>query len=90
MFETQGDLAAAQRLARRRIVGEDDYQRVAKLIEASRRTSDPRSAKQRDPMAVKAIASATTGNGTNRRRALGNAVTLAWHEGVGRTLSFTS
>jgi DNA-binding NarL/FixJ family response regulator len=29
-------------------------------------------------------ADATTGNGTNRRRALGNAVTLSWHEGVGR------
>ena len=24
--------------------------------------------------------------GTNRRRALGNAVTLLWHEGVGRAL----
>jgi len=36
LFETQGNVAEAQRLgARRRIVGEDDYQRVAKLIEAA-------------------------------------------------------
>jgi len=35
LFETQGNVAEAQRLARRRIVGEDDYQYVAKLIEAS-------------------------------------------------------
>jgi hypothetical protein len=31
LFETQGDVAEAQRLARRRIVSEDDYQHVAKL-----------------------------------------------------------
>ena len=35
LFETQGNVAEAQRLARRRIVGEDDYQQVAKLIEAA-------------------------------------------------------
>jgi len=35
LFETQGDVAEAQRLARRRIVGEDDYQHVANLIEAA-------------------------------------------------------
>jgi uncharacterized protein HemY len=34
LFETQGNAAEAQRLARRRIVSEDDYQQVAKLIEA--------------------------------------------------------
>jgi len=35
LFEAQGDVAEAQRLARRHIVDEDDYQRVAKLIEAA-------------------------------------------------------
>jgi len=35
LFETQGDVAEAQRLARRRIVSEDDYQHLAKLIEAA-------------------------------------------------------
>jgi len=35
LFEAQGNVAEAQRLARRRIVGEDDYQHVAKLIEAA-------------------------------------------------------
>ena len=35
LFEAQGDVAEAQRLARRHIVGEDDYQYVAKLIEAA-------------------------------------------------------
>ena len=35
LFETQGNVAEAQRLARRRIVGEDDYQQVAKLIDAA-------------------------------------------------------
>jgi hypothetical protein len=35
LFETQGNVAEAQRLARRRIVGEDDYQQVANLIEAA-------------------------------------------------------
>jgi hypothetical protein len=35
LFETQGNVAEAQRLARRHIVDEDDYQRVAKLIEAA-------------------------------------------------------
>jgi hypothetical protein len=35
LFETQDNVAEAQRLARRRIVGEDDYQHVAKLIEAT-------------------------------------------------------
>jgi len=35
LFETQGNVAEAQRLARRRIVSEDDYQQVAKLIEAA-------------------------------------------------------
>ena len=34
LLETQGNVAEAQRLARRRIVSEDDYQQVAKLIEA--------------------------------------------------------
>ena len=34
LFEAQGDVAEAQRLARRHIVGEDDYH-VAKLIEAA-------------------------------------------------------
>jgi hypothetical protein len=33
--ETQGNVAEAQRVARRRIVDEDDYQRVAKLIAAA-------------------------------------------------------
>ena len=33
--EAQGDVAEAQRLARRHIIGEDDYQYVAKLIEAT-------------------------------------------------------
>jgi hypothetical protein len=42
LFEMQGNVAEAQRLARRRIVGEDDYQRVAKLIEvAAERISIP-------------------------------------------------
>jgi hypothetical protein len=43
LFETLGDVAEAQRLARRHIVGEDDYQHVAKLIEAAaeRRGADP-------------------------------------------------
>ena len=31
----RGNVGKAQRLARRRIVGEDDYRRVAKLIEAA-------------------------------------------------------
>jgi hypothetical protein len=35
LFETQGDVAEAQRLARRSIVSEDDYQQVAKLIDAA-------------------------------------------------------
>jgi hypothetical protein len=35
LFETQGNVAEAQLLARRRIVSEDDYQHVAKLIEAA-------------------------------------------------------
>jgi hypothetical protein len=35
LFETQGNVAEAQRLARRYIVGEDDYRHVAKLIEAA-------------------------------------------------------
>jgi hypothetical protein len=35
LFETQGNVAEAQRLARRRIVSEDDYQQVAKLIGAA-------------------------------------------------------
>jgi hypothetical protein len=35
LFEAQGDVAEAQRLARRHIIGEDDYQHVAKLIEAA-------------------------------------------------------
>ena len=35
LFETQGNVAEAQRVARRRIVDEDDYQRVAKLIAAA-------------------------------------------------------
>jgi hypothetical protein len=35
LFETQGSVAEAQRLARRRIVSEDDYQQVAKLIAAA-------------------------------------------------------
>ena len=35
LFEAQGDVAEARRLARRHIVGEDDYQQVAKLIEAA-------------------------------------------------------
>ena len=35
LLEAQGDVAEAQRLARRHIVGEDDYQHVAKLIEAA-------------------------------------------------------
>jgi hypothetical protein len=35
LFEMQGNVAEARRLARRRIVGEDDYQHVAKLIEAA-------------------------------------------------------
>ena len=35
LFEAQGDVAEAQRLARRHIIGEDDYQYVAKLIEAT-------------------------------------------------------
>jgi hypothetical protein len=35
LFETQGNVAEAQRLARRRIVDEDDYQHVANLIEAA-------------------------------------------------------
>jgi len=35
LFEAQGNVAEAQRLARRHIVGEDDYQHVAKLIEAA-------------------------------------------------------
>jgi hypothetical protein len=35
LFETQSNVAEAQRLARRRIVSEDDYQYVAKLIEAA-------------------------------------------------------
>jgi hypothetical protein len=35
LFETRGNVAEAQRLARRRIVGEHDYQHVAKLIEAA-------------------------------------------------------
>jgi hypothetical protein len=32
LFEAQGNVAEAQRLARRHIVGEDDYQHVAMLI----------------------------------------------------------
>ena len=35
LFEMQGNVAEAQRLVRRRIVSEDDYQQVAKLIEAA-------------------------------------------------------
>ena len=35
LFETRGNVAEAQRLARRRIVGEDDYQHVSNLIEAA-------------------------------------------------------
>jgi hypothetical protein len=35
LFEAQGNVAEAQRLARRYIVGKDDYQLVAKLIEAA-------------------------------------------------------
>ena len=35
LFEAQGNVAEAQRLARRHIVGEDDYQHVAKLIGAA-------------------------------------------------------
>ena len=35
LFEAQGNVAEAQRLARRYIVVEDDYQHVAKLIEAA-------------------------------------------------------
>ena len=35
LFEAQGNVAEAQRLARRHIVGEDDCQQVAKLIEAA-------------------------------------------------------
>jgi hypothetical protein len=35
LFETQGNVAEAQRLARCYIVGEDDYRHVAKLIEAA-------------------------------------------------------
>jgi hypothetical protein len=35
LFEMQGNVAEAQCLARRRIVSEDDYQQVAKLIEAA-------------------------------------------------------
>ena len=35
LFEAQGNVAEAQRLARRHIVGDDDYWLVAKLIEAA-------------------------------------------------------
>jgi hypothetical protein len=35
LFETQANVAEAQRVARRRIVSENDYQHVAKLIEAA-------------------------------------------------------
>jgi len=35
LFEAQGNVAEAQRLARRHIVGEDDYQLVARLIESA-------------------------------------------------------
>jgi hypothetical protein len=35
LFEAQGNVVEAQRLARRHIVGEDDYRHVAKLIEAA-------------------------------------------------------
>jgi hypothetical protein len=35
LFEAQGDVAEARRLARRYIVGERDYQHVAQLIEAA-------------------------------------------------------
>jgi hypothetical protein len=35
LFEAQGDVAEAQRRARRHIIGEDDYQYVANLIEAT-------------------------------------------------------
>jgi len=35
LFETQVNVAEAQRRARRHIVGEDDYQHVAKLIEVA-------------------------------------------------------
>jgi len=38
LFEAQGNVVEAQRLARRYIVGEDDYQHVAKLIAAERVT----------------------------------------------------
>ena len=42
LFETQGNVAEAQRLARRHIVGEDDYQHVAKLIDvAAKRITIP-------------------------------------------------
>ena len=34
LFEAQGNVAEAQRLARRHIIGDDDYWLVAKLIEA--------------------------------------------------------
>ena len=35
LFEAQGNVAEAQRLARRHIVGDDDYWHVAQLIEAA-------------------------------------------------------
>jgi hypothetical protein len=35
LFEARGDVAEARRLARRYIVGEHDYQHVAKLIAAA-------------------------------------------------------
>jgi hypothetical protein len=35
LFKTQGNVAEAQRLARRHIVGEYDYQLVARLIESA-------------------------------------------------------
>jgi len=35
LFEAQGNVAEAQRRARRHIVGEDDYRHVAGLIEAA-------------------------------------------------------
>jgi hypothetical protein len=42
LFEAQGNVAEAQRLARRHIVGEDDYEHVARLIEAAaERTTMP-------------------------------------------------
>ena len=38
LFEAQGNVVKAQRLERRYIVGEEDYQQVAKLMAAERVT----------------------------------------------------